>query len=204
MSDLTNLYIDDAYPGLLHANAAELPANGQQAIYDGNGNRSSMSVGRACNGVTICGTLSASNIIINGKSIIDIIWPLGSLYFSPVDQSIQPTVLFSSATWTLVSVGAYLASVGEGTDANGTLFTIGEKLNLGGENTHTLTVSEMPSHTHTMTTWSQYAGTTDAGLWPDVTSIPMSNPSVVPSVGSSAAHTNRTPSTPLYIYQRTA
>ena len=77
MSALTNLYIDDAYPGLLHANAAELPTTGQQDIYDGNGNISSLKLGRACNGATICGGLTVDTININGTNWFDLIYPVG-------------------------------------------------------------------------------------------------------------------------------
>lgn len=58
---LTDQYIKDTYQGILHAQG--LPLSGTPStLYDGAGNRSALSVGRAGFGASINGTLTATNI----------------------------------------------------------------------------------------------------------------------------------------------
>ena len=74
-------------------------------------------------------------IYVGDKKLIDIIYPVGSLYIST--QDISPASLFGGE-WTQVK-GAfpYLTTTGfTGTTA--------------GSNTHTLTTAQMPSHSHTV------------------------------------------------------
>jgi len=59
---LTNNSVASTYKGILHAEGAELPQTGLKQIRDGNGNTTSMLIGRAGQGVS-CQSLSASNFI---------------------------------------------------------------------------------------------------------------------------------------------
>ena len=68
------------------------------------------------------------------QDIIDVIYPIGSLYMSV--SSISPSTLFGG-TWEQLK-DRFLLGAGD-TYAAG---------NTGGEATHTLTINEMPSHTH--------------------------------------------------------
>jgi hypothetical protein len=105
-NDLTNLYIDDSYLGLLHANATEIPSTGQQVIYDGAGNASALSLGRSGNGAKVTGTLTIDNLSGLDKSLLDMMWPIGSIYFSP-----NNTVPFSGGfgTWIRTAEGKFIS-----------------------------------------------------------------------------------------------
>lgn len=71
------------------------------------------------------------------QSILDYIYPVGSIYFSY--SHVSPASMFGG-TWTRLE-NAFLWASGE-------TGTIGQT---GGEKTHTLTVAEMPSHKHSIT-----------------------------------------------------
>lgn len=76
---------------------------------------------------------------INNTSFIDIIYPIGSIY-ETIDNSFNPNSAFGG-TWTRIK-GKFLVGVDEN-DSSYSSANI-----TGGEKTHTLTVAEMPSHTH--------------------------------------------------------
>ena len=93
------------------------------------------------------------------KVLTDAIYPVGSIYMSM--SSTNPSNLFGG-TWERIGVGRTLVSAGgdanavvdtntitnRGTNtAQTTWFPVGET---GGELDHTLTTTEMPSHTHTI------------------------------------------------------
>ena len=93
------------------------------------------------------------------KALTDAIYPVGSIYMSM--SSTNPSNLFGG-TWQRIGVGRTLISAGgdsgaivdantitnRGTNtAQTTWFPVGET---GGELDHTLTTTEMPSHTHTI------------------------------------------------------
>lgn len=66
-TDLTNINISDSYKGLIHANGASLPAPSiQQPLYDGSGQKSSLSIGVEGVGASISGPLSVSGQLSAG------------------------------------------------------------------------------------------------------------------------------------------
>lgn len=67
-------------------------------------------------------------------------WPVGSIFISVV--STNPATLLGIGTWVAFGAGRVLV----GRDANDADFDTAEET--GGEKTHVLTTSEMPSHTH--------------------------------------------------------
>ena len=85
----------------------------------------------------ITGFLDKRKIATN--NIIDMIYPVGSIYMSV--NNLNPSLLFGG-TWTEWGSG----KVPVGFDSTQTEFNEIEKT--GGEKTHTLTVEQMPSHTH--------------------------------------------------------
>ncbi len=92
---------------------------------------------------------SMQNQIDNIKGeVINEIYPVGSIYMSTEDDTIEKVQSKFGGTWEKYSQGRTLIGEGTGTDANGLIqtFTNGR---MGGEYTHTLNISEMPSHTHT-------------------------------------------------------
>ena len=62
MSSLTDKNVSDSYLGLLHSSGTPLPTSSVAAIYDGEGNKSALSLGRDGNGVDISGNLSTDSL----------------------------------------------------------------------------------------------------------------------------------------------
>ena len=69
------------------------------------------------------------------SSILDLVYPVGSLYWS--SQATDPGTLFGVGTWTRVKDTFILAA--------GDNYTAGDT---GGAATHTLTVNQLPIHLH--------------------------------------------------------
>ena len=100
------------------------------------------------------------------KINVDFIYPIGSVYIST--ESINPSVLFGG-NWVQTCKSRALAGAGSniantdttyGSLSAGTLnFTAGT---LMGESTHTLSIQEIPSHSHDLTVHS--GGTTAAPI----------------------------------------
>lgn len=90
-ASLRNTNISDTYLGVLHSFGNALPGTGQQDIYDGIGNKSSLKLGRNCNGATICGTLSCDNLFVTNASSsfpqLTIQGPEPTLFFVETDTS---------------------------------------------------------------------------------------------------------------------
>ena len=83
-------------------------------------------------------TINNTSVLGNGNiNIIDAIYPVGSIYMSVASTS--PATLFGG-TWVQIEDTFLLAA--------GTNHTAGDT---GGEETHTLTTQEMPTHNHTFT-----------------------------------------------------
>ena len=92
---------------------------------------------------------SMQNQIDNIKrEVINERYPVGSIYMSTEDDTIEKVQSKFGGIWEKYSQGRTIIGEGTGTDSNGLVqtFTNGS---MGGEYTHTLNISEMPSHTHT-------------------------------------------------------
>lgn len=74
------------------------------------------------------------------SSLLALAWPVGSVFVSVVDTN--PATLLGFGTWATIGTGQALV----GLDAGQTEFDALEKT--GGSKTHTLSVNEMPAHTH--------------------------------------------------------
>lgn len=90
--------------------------------------------------------------------ILNAVYPVGSIYMSV--NSTSPATLFGG-TWVAIAEGRTLVGVGTGTDINGDTMTWTAEAE-GGEYLHTLSVDEMPSHTHN-------AGTNSNGFFAHAT-----------------------------------
>lgn len=77
--------------------------------------------------------------MVKDKTLLDFVYPIGSIYLSI--SSTNPGTLIGG-TW--VSWGAGRVPVG--VDINDSDFNVVEKI--GGEKKHTMTIAEMPSHSH--------------------------------------------------------
>lgn len=194
---LVNQFIKNTYTGILHSEES-LPETGQSTIYDGDGNESSLKLGRACNGATICGTLTVDDIVITGNALLNKIYPIGSVYLS-ID-SINPTSTIGGS-WSRISEGRFIVGVGTDTDSNNLSrsFQSGEN---SGEYSHRLTVAEMPSHTHNTygtPTLDDDGGTGDPNEYNVHSILYPSQPT-----GGDQPHNNVPPSFALYIWKRIA
>lgn len=165
---LLDQYIDDTFPGVLHASGAELPATGQQAIYDGAGNKTSISIGREGQGFKV-GVLEypfenstiGAQMVQTGlnklelktqdniyKELINHLYPVNSIFLSL--DNVNPGIRFLNTTWTQISQGRFLVGVGTGNDG-----IQSKSINSGdvyGEYDHTLSEGELPLHGHAIPT----------------------------------------------------
>ena len=133
------------------------------------------------------------------KSFLDAVYPVGSIYMSV--KATNPGTLFGG-TWVAIAQGRTL--VGVNTSDND--FKTPEKT--GGEKTHTLTVAEMPSHSHkigTQNLWKQAPtygninpGATEGANQADV------QPNQTNVRGNNEPHNNLQPYLCVYIFKRTA
>lgn len=84
------------------------------------------------------------------KYILNKVYPIGSIYITV--NNVNPGTLFGG-TWQSFGEGRTLIGAGTGTDVNSTSQTFTAN-DTGGEYTHKLTSSEMPSHDHNLNAWA--------------------------------------------------
>lgn len=214
---LTNTTISKTYVGVLHARGSQLPASGQRDIYDGVGQRSAIKLGRGCNGATICGPLSATEILsdsikIGNTNVIDVIYPVGAVIFN---TGINPSAHIPNTTWVQISQGKFIVGVGSGVDQNNVskTFTLSDN---SGEYQQTLTINQIPAHRHiqgisSTPAWAlseqgQY-GLVNTGVATRASqngSPPLhTNYPFTETVGGGQPHENTPPSFGLFVWQRT-
>nr|DAH21724.1 MAG TPA: baseplate protein [Caudoviricetes sp.] len=89
---------------------------------------------RSADGKFECGWDASfdKNVSVNGKTLIDLIYPVGSIYMSA--NNVSPQAFFGG-TWEQIQDRFLLAA--------GSSYSAGS---IGGEATHTLTMDEMPAH----------------------------------------------------------
>lgn len=126
--------------------------------------------------------------------ILEAVYPVGSIYMSV--NSTSPATLFGG-TWQAIQGKFLLGAYGNTYKAGST----------GGEATHTLTISEMPSHNHAV--YYPNAGADDhsaPGNYPDgpSDSTYYAVGSYTSSDGGGGAHNNMPPYLAVYIWKRTA
>ena len=90
------------------------------------------------NGVT---PINDTNLNTMQKELAKMFFPIGSTYIT--QDNTNPSTIFGFGTWERLKGKVCLGLDEDDTNMN----TIGKT---GGEKTHTLTVNEMPSHTHTL------------------------------------------------------
>lgn len=134
---------------------------------------------------------------------IDVIYPIGSVYISVSETN--PAELFTGTEWEKIE-GRFLLGSGDLTDEQDNVldsYSLGEE---DGEHQHTLTVNEMPSHTHTpeLPIWNDGDVVYELSnhvIWGyhNTSQINLLN-----STGGSQAHNNMPPYLAVNIWQRTA
>lgn len=119
-------------------------------------------------------------------------YPVGEIFVTL--QNSDPATILGFGTWTRVAAGRALV----GYDSTDSDFNAAEKLS--GSKTHTLTVAEMPAHTHTVTS-RDGDGTFDLGSGDAAGST---NTPSTSSAGSGDPHNNVQPSYVVFAWKRTA
>jgi len=139
--------------------------------------------------------LNTGNLSLSGKtSLLNLIYPIGSIYMSVNDISPQS---FLGGTWERLQ-DRFLIGAGNSYNVNAT----------GGSTTHTLTIDEIPSHTHTindrLVVWDQpnltalntasYSGPFKLRDW---------HTGITDSTGGGQAHSIMNPYLAVYMWKRT-
>ena len=134
--------------------------------------------------------------------LLNLVYPVGSIYMSVANVS--PTT-FIGGTWAVWGTGRVPVAV----DTGQTEFNTVEKT--GGAKTHTLTVAEMPKHTHsaisTAGSGSTYTEpTTNVASWTAGGAAVGNNTTFgyTGAVGGGQAHNNLQPYITCYMWKRTA
>ena len=132
----------------------------------------------------------------DGNVTIDSIYPVGSIYISTVNTN--PSTYFGG-TWSAFAQGRTLIGVGTSDQA----FSAGAT---GGASTHTLTINEIPAHSHDLTAerWASSAFTASHTGWSADDYGGSLGTRTTSLVGSGQAHNNLQPYIVTYMWQRTA
>jgi len=143
--------------------------------------------------LTISGTLTIGS---NTATTLQAVYPVGSIYINAA-VSTNPGTLLGFGTWAAFGAGRVIV----GLNASDSDFDTAQET--GGAKTHTLSVSEIPSHTHT----SSLRGNGEDELQ----SIPSASDNTDPSLtmttnatGGGGAHNNLQPYIVAYMWRRTA
>lgn len=164
-------------------------------------------VGLPAGGVTnqILVKNSATDYDYSWVNIVDMVYPVGSIYMSL--NNVSPEILFGG-TWVQTSQGRGIIGAGTGTDINGVekTFVAGET---GGEYEHTLTVNELPKHSHRNSHYVVGANAPGYGGWEDTIGSASSGSSYRASAnsnetGGGLAHNIVSPHIVFYVWERTA
>lgn len=127
----------------------------------------------------------------HSTTLLNKIWPVGSIYISV--SSTNPGTSMGFGTWIAFATGRTLVGI----DAGQTEFDTVEET--GGAKTHTLTIPEMPAHTHD----TQVSGAVNADFGSGRTEVG-SGLRTSSSTGGGGAHNNLQPYIVTYMWKRTA
>jgi hypothetical protein len=133
---------------------------------------------------------------MGGESIVELIYPVGSIYISTVNTN--PSILFSIGTWVAFGSGRTLVGV----DTGQTEFDTVEET--GGAKTHTLTVTEMPSHQHGQVVTHDGTGGVRRDYNSDGGASAYDQGVNTYATGGGGAHNNLQPYITVYFWKRTA
>lgn len=153
------------------------------------------------------------------KAVQQLTYPVGSLYFN-ASSATNPATLMGFGTWSQYAQGRVLVGEGSGSDGvTGKTFSIGST---GGSYNRTLSVNNMPAHTHTVNDPGHthpllYSDNAGWGAWIDSTDAD-ANPAAnvtrptgsattgitIGSAGSGTSFSIEQPFITVYIWRRTA
>ena len=120
------------------------------------------------------------------------LYPVGSIYTNAAVAT-NPATLLGFGTWAAYASGRVMV----GKAGSGTFDTLGEEQ---GAETHTLSIAEIPAHTHTY----GKSTTSEAMSIHDIQGLRGAATANTGSTGGGAAHNNIQPSITVYMWRRTA
>ena len=127
--------------------------------------------------------------------MLETIYPVGSIYIN-AGVATNPGTLLGFGTWTAFGTGRVIVGV----DSSDTDFDAVRET--GGSKTHTLTVDEIPSHTHSITVYNE-SGSPDGDVGGDSSSTSLGTVNTA-ATGGGSAHTIVQPYITAYMWRRTA
>lgn len=149
------------------------------------------------NGETPINATNLNKIENQLEKLTNMIYPVGSIYMSV--NNTNPSTLFGG-TWEAWGTGR----VPVGVDTSQNEFNAVEKT--GGEKTHTLSVNEMPSHTHKQYTYTEgpadYASGSDWSC--RCVQFNTNSGGLTSATGGNQPHNNLQPYITCYMWKRTA
>ena len=143
--------------------------------------------------LTITGTMTIGS---NTATTLQAVYPVGSIYINAAVTT-NPATLLGFGTWVAFGAGRVIV----GYNASDSDFDALQET--GGAKTHTLTTSEMPSHTHTAVLMGN-GEDEDQSLPASGDNTNPSKTMTTSSTGGGAAHTNVQPYIVAYMWRRTA
>ena len=129
--------------------------------------------------------------------------PVNGIHFStsPIDPGLDRTAGgLGYGVWSNIAQGQFIAGIGTGIDQNSVSKTISSGLNAG-EYEHTLTIDEMPSHTHNIGT---DPGSTNVSGDKVRSESQVTSSSTTDATGGGLSHNILAPHFGLYIFKRTS
>jgi len=129
---------------------------------------------------------------LTAATINALVYPVGSIYFN-AEVATNPATLLGFGTWAAYGGGRVMVGV----HSSGTFDGLNET---GGTETHTLSTSEMPAHTHTY----GKSTTSENMSIHDITGLRGAATTNTSSTGGGAAHNNIQPYITVYMWKRTA
>jgi len=144
--------------------------------------------------VTATGNINTSGgeLQIDGTNVLEKVYPVGSIYIN-ASVNTNPATLLGFGTWVAFGAGKVIV----GLDSGDTDFDTAEET--GGAKTHTLSISEIPSHTHSLSTSDNPGGT---GAIEVAGGAPTST-QTTQATGGGGAHNNLQPYIVAYMWKRT-
>ena len=162
---------------------------------DINGNASeafSATTANAGTNTTQVATTAFVGAALTAATINALVYPVGSIYFNAAVAT-NPNTLLGFGTWAAYGGGRVMVGV----HSSGTFDGLNET---GGAETHTLSVNELPSHTHQ---FADNTGNTNVSIDDIGHTIKDRVTSTTGATGGGAAHNNIQPYITVYMWKRT-
>lgn len=198
LSDKINIVENTITTGII---ALSMLAGGKGARFFGEAEEEGLVVGNINYSMTDAEYDELLNLLGGVVRFIDWIYPVGTVITS-VNPNYNPNNIFKSHTWVRFAAGRTLV----GYSASETEFNAVEKT--GGAKTHTLTIGQIPSHSHNAVhsgflEHNANYSTSQVMNFASGTYKRYANPATA-STGGSGAHNNLQPYITVYFWKRTA